>query len=374
MYLNDVPLGQRGSFAIVGVAEAARLFFGKDVSNVTLAEAATIAGVIQSPSALSPFNNPTRCRERRNVVLQAMVDAGYVDAGGRRPRRAGAARPSCSARSKPKRRTSSTTSARRSTTSIPGLTTTTDAGGRRLHDARSAPAAAGAGRRARRADQGRPAAVAAASARAGPKRRSSPSIRGPARSSRWSAAARTTSRSTTARSSSRRQPGSVFKPFVYLAAFEQAADAGTHRHHAGVDRRRRAGRPSSSTIRSGRRRTTRTSTTARSRSGARWRSRATSRRSTSPQAAGYDRVAALWKKLGVGTAPKAYPSIALGVFEATPFEIATAYTIFPNMRRDAAAAAHRCGSSSGGEGRHRRRTPRRRARSRGRTRPSSSRT
>ena len=46
MYLNDVTLGQRGSFAIVGVAEAARLFFGKDVSNVSLAEAATIAGVI----------------------------------------------------------------------------------------------------------------------------------------------------------------------------------------------------------------------------------------------------------------------------------------------------------------------------------------
>ncbi len=69
MYLNAVPLGQRGSFAIVGVSEAARLFFGKDVSNLSLAEAATIAGVIQSPSALSPFNNPDRCRDRRNVVL-----------------------------------------------------------------------------------------------------------------------------------------------------------------------------------------------------------------------------------------------------------------------------------------------------------------
>src|SRR5258706_4576775 len=49
------------------------------------------------------------------------------------------------------------------------------------------------------------------------------------------------------------------------------------------------------------------------------------------QPAGYDNIANLWKKLGVGTVPKAYPSIALGVFEATPFEIATAYTIFPNM-------------------------------------------
>jgi len=79
MYLNDMTLGQRGSFGIVGVPEASRLFFGKDVSNITLAEAATIAGVFQSPSALSPFNNPARCKDRRNVVLQSMVDAGYVN-------------------------------------------------------------------------------------------------------------------------------------------------------------------------------------------------------------------------------------------------------------------------------------------------------
>ena len=45
--------------------------------------------------------------------------------------------------------------------------------------------------------------------------------------------------------------------------------------------------------------------------------------------AGYDRVANLWKKIGAGT-PRPFPSIALGVFEATPFQIATAYTIFPN--------------------------------------------
>src|SRR6185369_17164629 len=79
MYLNDMTLGQRGSFGIVGVSEASRLFFGKDVSNVSLAEAATIAGVIQSPSALSPFTNSARSKERRNVVLQAMVEGGFVD-------------------------------------------------------------------------------------------------------------------------------------------------------------------------------------------------------------------------------------------------------------------------------------------------------
>ncbi len=80
LYLNEVYLGQRGSFAIHGVAEAARLFFGKDVGNLTLAESATVAGMIQSPPALSPFNAPQRARDRRNVVLQAMVDADYISA------------------------------------------------------------------------------------------------------------------------------------------------------------------------------------------------------------------------------------------------------------------------------------------------------
>ena len=78
LYLNEVYLGQRGSFAIHGVAEGARLFFGKDVNNLTLAEAATVAGVIRSPGTLSPFGAAERARERRNVVLAAMVDAGYV--------------------------------------------------------------------------------------------------------------------------------------------------------------------------------------------------------------------------------------------------------------------------------------------------------
>ena len=51
------------------------------------------------------------------------------------------------------------------------------------------------------------------------------------------------------------------------------------------------------------------------------------------EAAGFDRVAALWARIGTGgsgTPPRAFPSIALGVFEATPYDIATAYTIFPN--------------------------------------------
>src|SRR5262245_36983471 len=78
LYLNDVYLGQRGSFAIHGVAEASRIFFGKDVANLSLSEAAVIAGVIQSPASRSPFANPKRSAERRDVVLKAMQDEGYI--------------------------------------------------------------------------------------------------------------------------------------------------------------------------------------------------------------------------------------------------------------------------------------------------------
>jgi membrane carboxypeptidase/penicillin-binding protein len=48
------------------------------------------------------------------------------------------------------------------------------------------------------------------------------------------------------------------------------------------------------------------------------------------ETAGFGEVAALWRRVGAGTTPRAYPAIALGVFEATPMEIAAAYTIFPN--------------------------------------------
>ena len=128
---------------------------------------------------------------------------------------------------------------------------------------------------------------------------------------------------------SRRQPGSVFKPFVYLTAFEHALEEGrtdvtpasitndepetfefddqvwTPENYEGTYdgaitfRRALAHSRNLATIHVA-------------------------------QTAGYDNVASLWKSLGVGNPPKPYPSITLGVFEATPYEIATAYTLFPN--------------------------------------------
>ncbi len=78
MYANQVPLGQRGSFSIDGFGEAAQAYFGKDVRQLNLPECALLAGIIQSPSRLNPFRHPERAIERRNVVLDAMVETGDI--------------------------------------------------------------------------------------------------------------------------------------------------------------------------------------------------------------------------------------------------------------------------------------------------------
>ena len=77
-YANQVPLGNRGSFGIRGFGEAAQVYFGKDVSRLSLPEAATLAGLIRQPSFINPFRWPERARQRRNVVLKAMRENKYI--------------------------------------------------------------------------------------------------------------------------------------------------------------------------------------------------------------------------------------------------------------------------------------------------------
>lgn len=77
-YANQIPLGRRGSFNICGFGEAAQAYFGKDVKQLTLAEAATLAGLIQRPSYTNPFRWPDRAQTRRNVVLKLMLENGYI--------------------------------------------------------------------------------------------------------------------------------------------------------------------------------------------------------------------------------------------------------------------------------------------------------
>jgi penicillin-binding protein 1B len=78
LYANQINLGQRGSFAINGFGEAAQSYFGKDVRQLDLAESALLAGMIQRPNYFSPFRHPDRAIERRNLVLDSMVETGAI--------------------------------------------------------------------------------------------------------------------------------------------------------------------------------------------------------------------------------------------------------------------------------------------------------
>lgn len=80
-YSNEVDLGRRGSFAIRGFGEAAQAYFGKDIRQLSLPEAATLAGLIQEPSFRNPVRWPERARKRRDVVLRMMLDNGYISKG-----------------------------------------------------------------------------------------------------------------------------------------------------------------------------------------------------------------------------------------------------------------------------------------------------
>lgn len=326
LYLNDVYLGQRGSFAIHGVAEASRIFFGKDVANLGLSEAALIAGVIQSPARRSPFANPKPAVERRNVVLQAMANEDFItadeaDKASREPLQV-------VARSVDNEAPYFVDMvAARVNEQFPGLTTqpgavdvytTLD-----LNLQRAALDAVRNGlanvdkllSRRKKKPQSAQVVLLAVDPRTG---EILAMIGG--RSYNQSQYNRAIE--------ARRQPGSVFKPFVFLAAFEHAALEGwtdltpasltfdepatfmfddqiwepkNYDEYDGEITLRRALAMSRNlgTIRVGER-------------------------------IGFDKIASLWRRVGVGTTPKGYPSITLGVFELTPMEVAEAYTLFMN--------------------------------------------
>jgi penicillin-binding protein 1B len=326
LYLNDVILGQRGPFEIHGVAEAARIFFGKDVANLTAGEAATIAGIIQLPSRYSPFRNPERAQERRNVVLKEMAEAGHIDQ-----------ETAAKAAAEPLK-----VQARALENEAPyfidyvsdvigekyaGLLkkdtpvevyTTLDLQLQRVAQEAIATGMAQLDKQLAKRKQGlAQVALVAVDPRTG---EILALVGGRAYDKTQYNRAVTT----------RRQPGSIFKPFVYLAAFERTANQGSpvitpasifvdeptvfkdgegkdyapgnyHNEYDGPITVRRALAHSRNIV-----------------------------AIKAAEAAGLNQVADLWKKVGVGTPAKPYPSIALGVFEASPLDMAAAYTIFPN--------------------------------------------
>ena len=78
MYVNQVDMGQRGSFDILGFGEAAHVYFGKDIAHLNLPEAALLAGLVNGPSYFSPDRHPDRVIARRNIVLNAMFDNNVI--------------------------------------------------------------------------------------------------------------------------------------------------------------------------------------------------------------------------------------------------------------------------------------------------------
>jgi penicillin-binding protein 1B len=329
LYLNDMVLGQRGPFAIHGVAEASRIFFGKDVRNISLAESATIAGLLQSPSRLSPFRNPERAIERRNIVLAAMVEAEYIteeEAAASRKAPLGLAARALENEAPyfvdyVSQQVGERYAGLFEKNASLDVYTTID-----LQMQRIAQEAVGEGivsldkQLAARKRTGQvQAALIAVDPRTGD---ILAMVGGRAyNQSQYNRAVTT-----------RRQPGSVFKPFVYLAAFEHMVTEGASTPTPATQildeptifmdgaKPYEPGNYNGEydgpvTLR---------------------RALAMSRNIVAikvAEEAGFDEVANLWKRIGVGTPARPYPSIALGVFEASPLELATAYTIFTNGGR-----------------------------------------
>jgi len=75
LYLNQIPYGG----AVYGIEEASQKFFGKSAKDLSLDEAAFLAGLPQAPTLYSPYNNPDLALKRRNEVLKTMLEQKYID-------------------------------------------------------------------------------------------------------------------------------------------------------------------------------------------------------------------------------------------------------------------------------------------------------
>ena len=80
MYANEMNLVHRGSYEINGIGEASQTLFGKDLRQLDLAQMATLAALFQNPSYRNPYRHPDRALERRNLVLDSMVETGAISA------------------------------------------------------------------------------------------------------------------------------------------------------------------------------------------------------------------------------------------------------------------------------------------------------
>ncbi|MBA2566097.1 MAG: PBP1A family penicillin-binding protein [Gemmatimonadetes bacterium] len=97
-YLNEIYLGQQGSSSIAGVGEAAKYYFSKDVGQLTLGECALLAGLIRNPGFYNPYTHGARAEARRDLVLRLMLEQERItraehDAARKEPIEVGGRRP-----------------------------------------------------------------------------------------------------------------------------------------------------------------------------------------------------------------------------------------------------------------------------------------
>jgi penicillin-binding protein 1B len=328
-YCNEVYLGHRGSFAIRGFGEAAKVYFGKDFRDLTLPEAAALAGLVQKPMRIQPFRYPERLVERRNIILAMMRENGHI-----------------SDREYALAIQAPLNLARGPSQSVDApyfIDLVNDELGSRFQDVdfqsksyrvyttldlelqRAAGEAVRIGmqqvdellkKRRRKVDLPEPqAALVALDAKTGEVR----AVIG----------GRNYGVSQLNRAVAKRQPGSIFKPFVYAAAMETAIEGGTQvmtpatvvmdepttfwfdgKPYEPKNHKREFYGPV--TLRRALSKSLNVATV------------------KVAEAVGYDKVAELSKRAGLNYEIHATPSIALGAYEVTPLEIAGAYTMFAN--------------------------------------------
>lgn len=329
LYLNEIYLGQVGSFSIQGMGEAARMYFHKDVGNLTISEAALLAGMIQSPNPYNPYRHAKKAQERRNLVLRAMVDSEFLEAAAADKLMAEPVRvdrPQVDSVEAPyfvdlvKEQLAKRYDQKDLNTQSLAIYTTID-----LHLQSLAQEVMGRGldnvEKMMRKKAGRPPVQGALIA-IEPRTGAVLAMAG-GRSYGSSQYNRVTL--------AKRQPGSTFKPFVYLTAIEATFDAPdlppltaatvvedepavfffedkeyTPQNYEG----KYFGRV---TLRKALAHSLNVATV------------------KVAEMVGFDRVADLWnKKLAMSAKVQPYPAIALGSFEATPLEMATAYNVLAN--------------------------------------------
>lgn len=334
MYCNQIYLGQRGGFSINGFGQAARTYFDKDVSHLTLAESALLAGIIRSPNYYNPFNHEERARERRNFVIEEMFEEGKVtreeaDAAKRAPLGVKGKSSSMDASDAPyfidylTRQLESQFDDR--TTSLRSLRiySTLDLDLQRAAYQAVTKHMAGIEKmlaKRKGGTKGLQAALVALNAKTG-------EILAMVGGRDYSASQ--LNRATDAR----RQPGSVFKPFVFATALAHASDEtgaiitpATMFMDAPREFENRSGKPYKP-----------------GNYGGTYENRMITLRDALvhsknvitvelAERIGFSQIARLAERAGLPKVPT-YPSMALGVGEATPLQVATAYTIFANQGR-----------------------------------------